>query len=82
MPNYCLIALRTNRDALGLTEAKSKRQPKEFGADELEAWPSQFLVPKGLKFAQSACTVPTQPQIATLSTIKTIRYKSFITRSE
>ena len=46
MPNYCLIALRTNRDALGLTEAKSKRQPKEFGADELEAWPSQFLVPR------------------------------------
>ena len=59
MPNYCLIALRTNRDALGLTEAKSKRQPKEFGADELEAWPSQFLVPKGFVAAKLAeiCTV-------------------------
>lgn len=34
-----------------------------------------------LKFAQFACTVPTQPKIATLSAIKTIRYKSFITRS-
>lgn len=57
------------------------KRSKEFGADELEAWPSQFLVSKGfvgseigLEFAQFACTVPTQPKIATLSTIKTIRY--------
>jgi hypothetical protein len=60
------------------------KRSKEFGADELETWPSQFLVPKQrnwLKFAQFACTVPTQPKIATLSSIKTIRYKSFITRS-
>jgi hypothetical protein len=63
------------------------KRSKEFGADELEAWPSQFLVPKGFvaaklaKFAQFPCTVPTQPNIGTLSVIKTIRYKSFITRS-
>jgi hypothetical protein len=63
------------------------KRSKELGADELEAWPSQFLVPKGfaarnwLKFAQFACTVPTQPNNATLSAIKTIRYKHFITRS-
>jgi hypothetical protein len=24
------------------------KRSKEFGADELEAWPSQFLVPKGI----------------------------------
>jgi hypothetical protein len=34
-----------------------------------------------LKFAQFACTVPTQQRIAILSAIKTIRYKSLITRS-
>jgi hypothetical protein len=34
-----------------------------------------------LKFAQFACTVPTQLKSATLSAIKTVRYKSFITRS-
>ena len=61
------------------------KRSKDFGADELEAWPSQFLVPKGFaaaklgKFVQFSCTVPTQPQFATLSAIKTIRYKSFIT---
>jgi hypothetical protein len=49
--------------------------------------PSQFLVPKvcsseiGWKFVQLACTVPTQQKFATLSAIKTIRYRSFITRS-
>src|SRR5580700_514108 len=45
----------------------------------------QFLVPKGLvaaklaEITQLACTVPAQPTIATLSAIKTTRYKSFIT---
>jgi hypothetical protein len=34
-----------------------------------------------LEFAQFACTVPTQQKFAILSAIKTIRYKSFITRS-
>jgi len=34
-----------------------------------------------LKFAQFACTVPTQQKFARLSAIKTIRYESFITRS-
>jgi hypothetical protein len=34
-----------------------------------------------LKFAQFACTVPTQLEIGTLTAIKTIRYKGFITRS-
>jgi hypothetical protein len=63
------------------------KRSKEFGADELEAWPSQFLVPKGFvaakwaEIAQFVCTVPTQTKIATLSAIKTIRYISFITRS-
>jgi hypothetical protein len=35
------------------------KRPKEFGADELEAWPSQFLVPKGFVAAKLAeiCTV-------------------------
>jgi hypothetical protein len=56
-------------------------------ADELEAGPSQFLVPKGLAAAKLAeivrfpCTVPTQPIMAILFAIKTTRYKSFITRS-
>jgi hypothetical protein len=64
------------------------KRSKEFGADELEAWPSQFLVPNGFaaaklaEIAQFACTDPTQPKSGTLSAIKTIRYKSFITRSE
>jgi hypothetical protein len=64
------------------------KRSKEFGADELEAWPSQFFVPKGFaaaklaEIAQFACTVPTQPKFAVLSAIKTIRYKSFITHSE
>src|ERR1035438_6050407 len=62
------------------------KRSKEFGADEPEAWPSQFLAPKGFaaailaEIAQFACTVPTQPKRATLSAFKTIRYKSFITR--
>ncbi len=34
-----------------------------------------------LKFVQFACTVPTQPKLAPLSAIETIRYKRFITRS-
>jgi hypothetical protein len=34
-----------------------------------------------LKFAQFACTVPTQPKTSTLSAMKTIRYKSSVTRS-
>jgi hypothetical protein len=56
-------------------------------ADELEAFPSQFLVPKGFAAAklpeivQFPCTVPTQPKVAILSAIRTIRYRSFITRS-
>jgi hypothetical protein len=35
------------------------KRSKEFGADELEAWPSQFLVPKGFAAAKLAeiCTV-------------------------
>jgi hypothetical protein len=35
------------------------KRSKEFGADELEAWPSQFLVPKGSAAAKLAeiCTV-------------------------
>ncbi len=35
------------------------KRSKEFGADELEAWPSQFLVPKGFVAAKLAeiCTV-------------------------
>jgi hypothetical protein len=28
------------------------KRSKEFGADELEAWPSQFLVPKGFVAAK------------------------------
>ena len=34
------------------------KRSKEFGADELEAWPSQFLVPKGFAAAKLAeiCT--------------------------
>jgi hypothetical protein len=30
------------------------KRSKEFGADELEAWPSQFLVPKGFAGARLA----------------------------
>jgi hypothetical protein len=30
------------------------KRSKEFGADELEAWPSQFLVPKGFVAAKLA----------------------------
>jgi hypothetical protein len=47
----------------------------------------EFLVPKGLvaaklaEITQFACTIPAQQKIATSSAIKTIRYKSFITRS-
>ena len=35
------------------------KRSKEFGADELEPWPSQFLVPKGFAAAKLAeiCTV-------------------------
>jgi hypothetical protein len=35
------------------------KRSNEFGADELEAWPSQFLVPKGFAAAKLAdiCTV-------------------------
>jgi len=35
------------------------KRSNEFGADELEAFPSQFLVPKGFAAAKSAeiCTV-------------------------
>ena len=35
------------------------KRSKEFGADELEAWPSQFLVPKGIVAIELAeiCTV-------------------------
>jgi hypothetical protein len=35
------------------------KRSKEFGMDELEAWPSQFLVPKGFAAAKLAeiCTV-------------------------
>jgi hypothetical protein len=34
------------------------KSSKEFGTDELEAWPSQFLVPKGFAAAKLAeiCT--------------------------
>jgi hypothetical protein len=34
------------------------KRSKEFGADELEVWPSQFLVPKGFVAAKLAgiCT--------------------------
>jgi hypothetical protein len=32
----------------------SGKRSKEFGADELEAWPSQFLVPKGFVAAKLA----------------------------
>jgi hypothetical protein len=41
-----------------ITQIAGKRS-KEFGADELEAWPSQFLVPKGFVAAKVAeiCTV-------------------------
>jgi hypothetical protein len=28
------------------------KRSKEFGADELEAWPGQFLVPKGFVAAK------------------------------
>ncbi len=35
------------------------KRSKEFGMDELEAWPSQFLVPKGFAAAKLAevCTI-------------------------
>ena len=39
------------------------KRSKEFGADELEAWPSQFLVPKGFvaaKFGWNLHSLPAQ----------------------
>jgi hypothetical protein len=63
------------------------KSSKEFGADEIEADRASSSCPRDLqqrkepKFAQFPCTIPTQPKIGTLSAIKTVRYKSFITRS-
>jgi hypothetical protein len=64
------------------------KRSKEFGADELESLAEPVPRAQGicgsenwLKFARFACTVPTQPKIGTLSAIKTIGYRSFITRS-
>jgi hypothetical protein len=46
------------------------------------SYPRNLEQPNWLKFTQLACTVPTQPKNSILSAIKTIGYKSFITRSE
>ncbi len=43
------------RSSVFFVQMAGKRS-KEFGADELQAWPSRFLVPKGFvaaKFAKS-----------------------------
>jgi hypothetical protein len=47
-----------SRNSVFSVQMAGKRS-KEFGADELEAWPSQFLVPKGFAAAKLAeiCTV-------------------------
>jgi hypothetical protein len=64
------------------------KRSKKIGADELESLAEPVPRAQGicssenwLKFARFACTVPTQPKIATLSTIKTMGYRDFITRS-
>jgi hypothetical protein len=46
-------------EAVGVLGSDGRQVSKEFGADDLQAWPSQFLVLKGFAAAKLAeiCTV-------------------------